>query len=277
MSIPSSYELLIKGLTQAEYDNDVRAVVIAINSPGGGMTASDVLYKHIMDFKKNTNNSKPVIAVLKDVAASGGYYIASASDYIVAYPTSITGSIGVIMQGYNFTGLMEKFGVEDATVTSVPDKDRGSPTRRPNPYDKEFFEIMVRKMHKRLVDNVYAGRLNSLKTQNKTLTLKEVQSWADGNIVLADDALALKMIDSVGFDHDAWTDAMTLSNITAAQVVKYYLPKKKLSLTDLAGLDSENKNIEAEVSKSVDDLQKYFDNSSTRFWALWTGGTNFVK
>ncbi|MCD4656755.1 MAG: signal peptide peptidase SppA [Planctomycetes bacterium] len=265
--IPSSYELLINGLYQAEVDKNVKAVIIAINSPGGGMTASDVLYKHIMDFKANTNNSKPVIAVLKDVAASGGYYIASAADYIIAYPTSITGSIGVIMQGYNFSGLMEKFGVEDATVTSVPDKDRGSPSRTRNPYDKEFFEIMLRKMHKRFVDKVFAGRKNSLNTQNKTLNRDEVVKWADGNIVLAEDALTLKMIDSIGYNEDAWNVAMNQANVANAKIVKYYIPRKKLSLRDLAGFNSDIEQIDI---TRANDLKKFIDNSSTRIWAIWT-------
>ena len=266
--IPSSYELLINGLYRAEIDENVKAVIIAINSPGGGMTASDVLYKHIIDFKANTNNTKPVIAVLKDVAASGGYYIASAADYIIAYPTSITGSIGVVMQGYNFSGLMERFGVEDATITSVPDKDRGSPTRKRNPYDKEFFEIMLRKMHKRFVDKVYAGRKSSLSTQNKVLTRTEVEKWADGNIVLADDALTLKMIDSIGYDEEAWNVAMNQANVANAKIVKYYIPMKKLSLRDLAGLNS---SIEQIDSAKTDNLQTFIDNSSTRIWAIWSG------
>jgi len=164
--------------------------------------------------------------------------------------------------------LMEKFGVEDATITSVPDKDRGSPTRSRNPYDKEFFQIMLRKMHKRFVDKVFAGRKSSLTTQNKVLTRSEVEKWADGNIVLADDALTLKMIDGIGYDEDARNVAMNQANVTNAKIVQYYMPMKKLSIRDLARLNS---SIEQIDSTKTDNLKAFIDNSSTRIWAIWSG------
>ena len=126
---------------------------------------------------------------------------------------------------------------------------------------------MLRKMHKRFVDKVFAGRKSSLTTQNKVLSRSEVEKWADGNIVLADDALTLKMIDGIGYDDDARNVAMNQANVTNAKIVQYYIPMKKLSLRDLAGLNS---SIEQIDSTNTDNLQTFIDNSSTRIWAIWT-------
>ena len=97
-------------------DPAVKGVLLVIDSPGGGVTASDVLHRHLVRFKEETGI--PIVALMKEVAASGGYYVAVACDEIVAYPTAITGSIGVILYSFNFSGLMEKYGVEYVAVNN---------------------------------------------------------------------------------------------------------------------------------------------------------------
>src|SRR5918996_1860226 len=114
-------------LTRAAEDPRVKAVVLRINSPGGTVTASDILYHELLAFKEK--RKVPVIASIMDVGASGGYYIAMAADKVVVHPSSITGSLGVIMMTVNAKGLLEKIGVEAMTVKSGPRKDMGSPFR----------------------------------------------------------------------------------------------------------------------------------------------------
>ena len=115
-------------LDEARDDDDIRAVLLRIDSPGGRATASDLIHEEITRFKQE--RSVPVFAQLMGVAASGGYYVAVAADEIVAHPTTITGSIGVIFQGFNAAGLIDKIGVEDQTIVSGERKDAGSPLRR---------------------------------------------------------------------------------------------------------------------------------------------------
>src|SRR5687767_3354892 len=112
-------------LDAAAADDRVEAVVLRINSPGGTVAASDLMYELVLDFKKKTG--KPVIAACQDVCASGGYYIASAADEIHALPTSVVGSIGVIFETFDISPLMDKIGVRIAPVQSGPFKDLGSP------------------------------------------------------------------------------------------------------------------------------------------------------
>ena len=114
-------------LSLAEKDSDIKAIVIRINSPGGTVTASDVLYHEVLKFKKKRDI--PVITSIMDLGTSGGYYVAAAGDAIIAHPSSVTGSIGVIMLTVNASGLLEKIGVEATAVTSGPRKDMGSPLR----------------------------------------------------------------------------------------------------------------------------------------------------
>ena len=111
-------------LKKAAADRQVKAIVVRINSPGGTVTASDILFRELDQFKQT--NRMPVIAVMMDVAASGGYYVALAADQIVAHPTTVTGSIGVLMLTLNAEGLMDKIGLAAATIKSGERKDRKS-------------------------------------------------------------------------------------------------------------------------------------------------------
>ncbi len=106
-------------------DASVKAVLLRINSPGGTVTASDMMYKDVLAFKKKTG--KPVVCCMMDVCASGGYYLSCASDYRIAYPTTITGSIGVIVETVNINGTLKKIGVATESVKSGPNKDMVSP------------------------------------------------------------------------------------------------------------------------------------------------------
>ena len=186
--------LFAEKLDKAAADPSVKAVVLRINSPGGGVTASDLMYGEVLNFKKRTH--RPVVAVLMDVAASGGYYVACSADEIVANPTTVTGSIGVIMQSVNFAGTMSKLGISADAITSGKMKDAGSPLRPMKPEEREIFQKLVNQFYDRFVAVVAAGR-------SKKLTEAKVRELADGRVYSAQQALELGFVDHVGSQKDA--------------------------------------------------------------------------
>ncbi|MGP0564924.1 MULTISPECIES: signal peptide peptidase SppA [unclassified Nitrospina] len=181
-----------EALDKAEKDNDVRAILLSINSPGGTVTSSDILYHEIKAFKEK-NNVK-VYAQVMDLAASGGYYVAQAADTIIAHPTSITGSIGVITLKMNLKGLMEKVGVDFEVVKSGDKKDFLSPFRPLTEEERKLFQAAIDDMHDRFVEVITKSR--------RHLTEAQVRKLADGRVFTARQALDAKLIDHVGYLDD---------------------------------------------------------------------------
>ncbi len=179
--------LLLEKLDKARRDKAVKAVILRINSPGGSVVASELMHDELMHFRKTTK--KPVIALMMDVAASGGYYIACACDEIVAQPSTVTGSIGVIMQLFDVTGTMEMIGVGSDAITSGPRKDAGSPFRAMKPEEREIFQEIVNDMFSRFVHVVDEGR--------PELDEAKVRQLADGRVYTASQALEHGLIDRI--------------------------------------------------------------------------------
>lgn len=178
--------LLLEQLDKARRDRFVKAVILRINSPGGAVTASELMHDEITHFKKS---GKPIIAVMMDVATSGAYYIACACDEILAQPSTVTGSIGVIMQTFDVTGTMNLVGVKSDAITSGEFKDIGSPLRKMRPEERELFQHVVNDMYKRFVDVVVEGRSD--------LDEAAVRRLADGRIYTATQALEAGLIDRI--------------------------------------------------------------------------------
>ena len=178
--------LLLEQLDEARRDALVKAVILRINSPGGTAVASELMHDEIVHFKKS---GKPVIAVMMDVAASGGYYIACACDEIVAQPSTVTGSIGVIMRMFDVSGTMDMIGVRSDAIISGPRKDSGSPLRGMRPEERELFQAIVWDMYERFVKVVADGR--------PKLDENAVRSLADGRVYTAGQALELGLIDRI--------------------------------------------------------------------------------
>jgi len=176
-------------LELARNDRNLRGVIIRINSPGGGITPSDQIAEEIRAFREETGI--PVIAMLMDVAASGGYYIACAADHITALPTTLTGSIGVIVVAMDLTGLESKIGVQVSAMTSGPFKDTLSPFRPMRADEREMLQAMIDEMYNRFVDQVIAARASA------TLTPDEIRNLADGRIYTAQQALEVGLIDEI--------------------------------------------------------------------------------
>jgi protease-4 len=201
-------------LEKAAKDRRIKAVVIKINSPGGTVAASDVILHDLLAFK--AERGVPVVVCLQGLATSGGYYVAQAGDTIIAYPTCITGSIGVLAMKLNLRGLMDKVGVDEDLVKSGRWKDFWSPFRPATPKEKEMMQQVIDQFYRGFVDVVATGR---------NLSLKEVRQAADGRIFTADQARDLKLVDQLGYLDDALELAKTKAGLPKeARVVRYHRP-----------------------------------------------------
>jgi protease-4 len=196
-------------LDKAAGDRHVRAVVLRINSPGGGVTASALMYDELVRFKKKTG--KPVITYMMDVAASGGYYLACATDKIFAHRTTVTGSIGVIMISPDLSGAMKKLGIRANVIKSGKMKDAGSPFRAMETDDRALFQTMIDGMYERFLEVVAAGRPGIDKNK-----LREI---ADGRVYGALEAKTHGLIDEIGGIHDAIAAARSAADLGDRKIV----------------------------------------------------------
>lgn len=201
-------------LAHAANDARVKAVILRINSPGGGVTASDLMYRDVKRFREVTG--KPVVALLMDVAASGGYYLACSSDEVVAYPTSITGSIGVIVQTISFKRGLDRIGVDAPAITSGPNKDVASPF---NTLSDEHRAIL-----QGLVDDYYARFVDVVKSARPNIPANQLAAVTDGRVFSGDEAVRVGLADAVGDLHDAKAAAMRRAGIESADLVRYHRP-----------------------------------------------------
>ena len=168
----------------------VRAVVLRVESPGGGVTPSQEIYRELTRLREK----KPVIASLGGVAASGGYYIASACSTIVANPGTITGSIGVIMETVNVQGLLEKLGVKGVVIKAGTYKDLGSPLRDMSPEERQILGTLLNDVHRQFIAAVATGR---------HMDEAKIQPLADGRVYSGEQALRLGLVDQLGNFQDA--------------------------------------------------------------------------
>src|SRR5512147_145956 len=200
-------------LDRARQDDRVRAVVLRINSPGGGVTASDMLYHELVKFKQETDVK--VVAHIMDVGTSGAYYAALAADRITAQPTSVTGSIGVIMYRLDATGLMQKIGLQSVEISSGDRKGMGSPFRPLSPEEKDLFQKLIDGLQDRFVNTVAEAR---------RLAPEKVRQLADGRVYTSTEAADAGLIDGVGYLDEAIEQARKMANLENASVVTYFRP-----------------------------------------------------
>jgi len=208
---PSMVQEVVSQLRKAAKDPDIKALLLKINSPGGSATASDILYNEIMDFRQKTK-AKVVVAMM-DVAASGGYYIALPADHIMAHPTTVTGSVGVLFLSPNVSGLMEKIGVEVNVSKTGKNKDMGSPFRQATAEEKQIIADMIDQLGKQFLNRIAAHR---------SIDPRQLERISSARIFLANDALVLGMVDSVGYLAEAVSQAKKLAGLSEnAKVVVY--------------------------------------------------------
>jgi protease-4 len=182
-----------EALKKAEKDNDVKGLILRINTPGGTVTSSDIIYHEIKAFKERKRVK--VYAVVMDLAASGGYYIAQAADRIIVHPTSLTGSIGVIALKMNLKGLMDKVGVDFEVVKSGDHKDFLSPFRPLTENERRVFQETIDEMHRRFVATIEENR--------KELNIDEINKLADGRIYTSRQALEARLVDQIAYMDEA--------------------------------------------------------------------------
>jgi protease-4 len=254
MDFESPVAYLKERLNLAILDRNIKAVVVRINSPGGGVTASDIMYDELNAYREKAGI--PVVACFMDVVASGGYYIAMATDEIVCHPTCVTGSIGVIAQLATIDKMLEKLGIEPLTIKSGKHKDIGSPFRDPTESEKEIMQKMIDSMYERFVNVVAEGR---------KMEAEKVRVVADGRIYDAQEALELGLVDSIGYIRDAIETAEKRANLKHARVVMYERPGSYKTNVYSAEMTSGESSLSALAERILPDL-------SARFYYLWLPG-----
>lgn len=198
----------------------VKAIVLRIDSPGGGVVPSQEIHDAVK--RVRTKNNKAVVASMGTVAASGGYYIAAATDRIIANPGTLTGSIGVIVELANLEGLLKKIGVESVVVKSGRHKDIGSPFRKMNEEDRHILQSVMDDVHSQFIEAVAEGR---------SLEVGAVQPLADGRIFTGRQAKDAKLVDELGDLDDAIKLAAEMGGIEGEP--KVVEPRKRFSIREL--------------------------------------------
>lgn len=208
---------IIDQLIAYREDGGIKAIVLRIDSPGGAVGPSQEIYQEVM----KTRKKKKVVASLGGVATSGGYYIASGADAIVANPGTLTGSIGVIMQFSNIEGLMKLIGLKTYTFKSGKHKDLGSPFREPTPADQRIVMEVIESVYDQFVEAVAQGR---------NMDVATVRKLADGRIFSGRQAMEHGLVDQMGNLQDAINMAAKMSGIRGKPNVIY--PKKRRNIMD---------------------------------------------
>jgi protease-4 len=200
--------------------SSVKAIVLRIDSPGGGVVPSQEIHDAVQ--RVRSKHKKTVVASMGTVAASGGYYIAAAADRIIANPGTLTGSIGVIMELVNLEGLLKKVGVEGIVVKSGHYKDIGSPFRKMGPDDRRILQAVMDDVHNQFIEAVAEGR---------SLDVAAVRKLADGRIFTGRQAVNAKLVDELGDLDDAVRIAADLVGIEGEPTVVE--PKKRFSIKEI--------------------------------------------
>ncbi len=238
-------------------NKDYKALLLYVNSPGGGVTASDTIAHYVSRIK---TAGKPVVIFMGSVAASGGYYVSVGADYIMAGPTTITGSIGVLAQLPNIHGTLQKIGAHVVVIPSTPatKKTLGSPFLPWDPANREYFQKLIDSAHQRFVDVVYQGRLEQFPD------ISVLEKLADGAALTAAQAKAAKLIDQDdAYFEDAIDKTAELAGLDRPKVLRLSKPASFRQL--LTGADQAKNpllNIDASL---LDDL------TTPRLLYLWQG------
>ncbi len=248
----------VEKINYAQADMSVKAVILRINSPGGGVTASDIMHNRVMQFR--AARKIPVISIIEDVGASGGYYVACAGESILAHPTSITGSIGVIAQTFSLAGTMKLLGVEAKAITTGKYKEMGSPLK---PLDQDDQAII-----QGLFDQYYARFLKVVSAGRPGLTADKIKTLADGRVYSGDQAKANGLVDSLGYMEDAVTLAKSKAGIQRCQVIMYHRSwgtRENMYSSSSGAASSTQMNL---LNINVPGLASM---AQPRFMYLWTG------
>jgi len=209
--IPGMTARVRQELEIAFNDQNIRGVLLRIDSPGGTITDSDIIYHSLMEFKKAKKIK--IVAAMGDIAASGALYIAMAADEIYAHPTSVTGSIGVIMEHVEYGDLLNKLGVKSDPITSGKYKDITSPYRKMSDEERALLQAVVSAQFEKFIRVVQDGR--------PRMNSQQIRSIADGRIMTADEAKERGLIDGIGYLDDVYKRMTQLSGFATNKLVRY--------------------------------------------------------
>jgi len=241
---------IVNQLDYAMEDDEVKAVILEIDSPGGGITACDIVYGKIRELQ---SDGVTVVAFMRNIAASGGYYISAPADRIIAQPTTLTGSIGVMISAFNIEGLFEKIGVEAVVFKSGENKDILSPYRPVSEEEREVLQGITDEMFERFREVVAQGR---------GLSDEQMEAVSDGSVFTASQALELKLIDKIGYFADAEQVARQASG-PRTQVVRYTAPPTLADVLFASG--------QAPFSRIEKRLASLTETLQPGFYYLWPG------
>ncbi len=240
---PSQIAAKIRTLAE---DKNVHSLLLDINTPGGTVASVQDIYSALMYFK---SKGKPVVALFRDISASGGYYIAAAADKIVAQPGTITGSIGVIMQGANFTPLLEKIGVSFKPIKSAKHKDIGSPYREMTEEEQQLLQDMINDTYAQFFDVVQKSRTN--------IPEEKLRIYADGRVWTGSQAKALGLVDELGGIEEA---KKILEQLTGQKNIKL----AQANFTSLSDLGSLFSSMQSKFNMKIEDA------ATPKVYYLWT-------
>lgn len=240
---PSQIAAKIRDLAE---DKNVHSLLLDINTPGGTVASVQDIYSALMYFK---SKEKPVVAMFRDISASGGYYIAAAADKIVAQPGTITGSIGVIMQGANFTPLLEKIGVSFKPIKSAKHKDIGSPYREMTEEEEKLLQDMI--------NDTYAQFFDVVKKSRPNIPEEKLRIYADGRVWTGNQAKELGLIDELGGITEA---KKLLEQLTGKNNIRL-APANYSSLSELGSFFS---SMQGKFNIKIEDA------ATPKVYYLWT-------
>lgn len=227
-------------------EKNVHSLLMDINSPGGTVASVQDIHNALLYFK---SKGKPVVALFRDVSASGGYYIATAADKIIAQPGTITGSIGVIMQGMNIKPLLDRFGITVKPIKSAKHKDIGSPYREMTEEEEQLLQDMI--------SDTYMQFFNAVKESRKNIPEEKLRIYADGRVWTGSQAKALGFVDELGGMEKAKEMLQQLTGQKEIQI-------KSINSTGLSGLSSFLSSAQSKLNIKIDEI------STPKVSYLWT-------
>jgi len=204
-----SADAALRAIRRATADKDVKAILLEVDSGGGGITASDILYDALLKFK---DGGRHIVVHMGDIAASGAYYISLPADRIIAHPTTITGSISVLISSYNLRELASKIGLRDVTIKSGENKDMINPFQDLTPEQEQLLQMIVDQMYERFV---------GLVATHRDMRLERAREIADGRIYLATQARSLGLVDVIGYENDALNAIRELCGTDHVKFIRY--------------------------------------------------------
>lgn len=216
--------VVVKQLKKYGDDDSVKAIILHMDTPGGGVAASQEIYSEVKRIREK--KKKKVVTSIETVGASGGYYIASASEKIYANPGSVVGSIGVIAEWYNYEELVKWAKMRPITFKTGEFKDTGSPTRELTPAERKYLQS--------LIDDMYAQFMNAV-AEGRKMKPEEVKALADGKVWTGQQAKALKLVDELGDYHAAIEDTAKAVGITGEPMIVHPEPERRTLLDVLFG------------------------------------------